>query len=79
VTEFADHAPIRHQPWSSYFGGGPAAVISSPRVRYGSDVGGGFSVLLGLQARRGLFTELKVGFIDSPEVKVTVSYAFRTR
>jgi hypothetical protein len=77
--EFVDHVPIRHQPWSFYFGGGPAAIISSPRGRNGSDVGGGFNVLLGLQARRGLFTELKVGFIDSPEVKVTVGYAFRNR
>jgi len=77
--EFAYHVPIRHQPWSFYFGGGPAAVISSPRGRNGSDVGGGFNVMLGLQARRGLFTELKIGFIDSPEVKITVGYAFRNR
>ena len=77
--EFAYHVPIRHQPWSFYFGGGPAAIISSPRGRSGSDVGGGFNIMLGLQARRGLFTELKVGFIDSPEVKFTVGYAFRTR
>jgi len=77
--EFVYHVPIRHEPWSFYFGGGPAAIVSSPRGRNGSDVGGGFNVLLGLQARRGLFTELKVGFIDSPEVKVTVGYAFRSR
>jgi len=77
--EFVYHVPIRRQPWSFYFGGGPAAVISSPRDRNGSEVGGGFNLLLGLQARRGLFTELKVGFIDSPQVKFTVGYAFRNR
>jgi hypothetical protein len=77
--EFVYHVPIRHHPWSVYVGGGPAAVIVSPRGRGQSDGGGGFNLLLGLQARRGLFTELKVGFLDSPEVKFTVGYAFRTR
>ena len=77
--EFAYHVPIRRHPWSFYFGGGPAAVIASPRGRDQSSVGGGFNLLLGLQARRGLFTELKVGFIYSPEEKFTVGYAFRAR
>jgi hypothetical protein len=77
--EFAYHVPIRHQPWVFYFGGGPAAIVSSPRAHSGSDVGGGFNIMLGLQARRGLFTEIKVGFIDSAQVKFTVGYAFRNR
>ena len=75
--EFAYHVPLKGHPWTVYFGGGPAAIISSPRGRNGSDVGGGFNIMLGIQARRGLFTELKVGFIDSPEVKLTIGYAFR--
>jgi hypothetical protein len=77
--EFAYHVPIRRHPWSFCFGGGPAAIIVSTRGRGQSDVAGGFNVMLGLQARRGLFTELKVAFLDSPEVKFTVGYAFRTR
>jgi len=37
-----------------------------------TDVEGGFNILLGIQHTRGLFTEFKVGAIDSPEVKVVV-------
>ena len=42
----------------------------------GSDVDGGFNILLGLQHRRGLFTELKVGAMDSPDLKFAVGYVF---
>ena len=77
--EFAYHVPLKRHPWKVYFGGGPAAIVASPHGRGGSDVGGGFNVMLGIQARQGLFTELKLGLIDSPEVKLTVGYAFRTR
>ena len=77
--EFAYHVPLKRHPWTVYFGGGPSAIISSPRGRNGSDVGGGFNIMLGIQAHRGLFTELKVGLIDSPAVKLTVGYAFSTR
>jgi hypothetical protein len=80
--EFAYWVPISDKPWSVYVGGGPAAVIRSffadhPRHGNGSDVGGGFNVLVGVQHRRGLFVELKVGAIDSPSVKFMVGYVFR--
>ena len=42
-----------------------------------TDFGGGFNVGVGVQHRRGLFAEFKVGAIDSPEVKFMVGYAFK--
>ena len=41
-----------------------------------SDVGGGLNFLLGIQHRKGLFAELKVGAIDSPSIKFAVGYVF---
>ena len=61
-----------------YAGGGPAAVIRAAGDHGDSGFGGGFNFLLGLQARQGFFTELKIGVIDSPQIKFTVGYAFRT-
>lgn len=79
--EFVYSVPIRNQPWRVYFGGGPAANIYSRHDDGGNDdddgdVEGGFNLLVGLQHRQGLFTEFKVGMIDSPSVKFTVGYAF---
>ena len=79
--EFVYSVPLRGHPWRVYFGGGPAANIYS-RHDDGpddgdADVEGGFNVLVGVQHRGGLFTEFKVGAIDSPSVKFTVGYAFR--
>jgi hypothetical protein len=62
-------------------GGGPALVVGSsdePHVE-GTHVGGGFNLLLGVQHRRGLFTEIKGGFVDSPEVVFVVGYVFNQR
>ena len=67
----------RSHPWSVYVGAGPAANIFSHRHGGGSDVGGGLNFLIGAQHRDGLFTEFKVGAIDSPSVKFTVGYAFK--
>lgn len=79
--EFVYSIPLDNAPWRVYFGGGPAANIYSHDDDNGrgddEGVEGGFNVLVGLQHRRGLFTELKVGALDSPSVKFTVGYAFR--
>ncbi len=79
--EFAYWIPLRNQPWSVYVGGGPGLVIRSfdvpPHGPDDSDTGGGFNFMIGLQHRRGLFTEFKVGAIDSPTVKFAVGYAFK--
>jgi hypothetical protein len=79
--EFAYWIPLRNQPWRVYVGGGPALIIRSFDVPLhgpdGSDTGGGFNFMIGLQHRGGLFTEFKVGAIDSPTVKFAVGYAFK--
>ena len=69
--EFVYSVPLRGHPWRVYFGGGPALNL------YDGDPEGGFNILVGLQHRRGLFTEFKVGTIDSPDVKFTVGYVFQ--
>ena len=73
--EFAYRLPIRRQPWGVYVGAGPALVIS--RSNGNTDAGGGFNILLGIAHRRGLFTEIKVGAMNSPSFKFGVGYAFR--
>jgi hypothetical protein len=73
--EFAYRIPIQKQPWSVYIGAGPALVIS--HAHDDTHTGGGFNILLGLAHRRGLFTEVKVGMIDSPSFKFGVGYRFR--
>jgi hypothetical protein len=78
--EFAYWMRMQRHPWSVYMGGGPAVVFASRRIDradHAEHVGGGFNVMLGIQHRRGLFTEIKVGFISSPQVKWCVGYAFR--
>lgn len=67
--------------WRVYLGGGPALNIrsfgDSGRGNGDSDAGGGFNVLVGLEHRGGLFTELKVGVVDSPGLKFAVGYNFK--
>jgi len=79
--EFAYWIPIPDQPWRVYLGAGPAANIISFGGGSGrgddTDVEGGFNIMLGVQHSRGLFTELKVGVIDSPDIKVTVGWSFK--
>ena len=79
--EFAYWIPLERTPWRLYVGGGPAINIYSfdddrPGRGDDSDVEGGFNILVGLQHRRGLFTELKVGAMDSPDLKFTIGYVF---
>jgi hypothetical protein len=74
--EFAYRIPIPKTPASAYIGAGPALNVF--RHHGGNtDTGGGFNVLLGLEHKKGLFGELKVGALDSPELKFTVGYTFR--
>ncbi|HSK11116.1 MAG TPA: hypothetical protein VK911_16155 [Vicinamibacterales bacterium] len=76
--EFVYWIPLRTAPWSLYAGGGPALNI------YRWDAGRndrtetepGFNFLIGIQHRRGLFTEFKLGVIDSPELKFGIGYSF---
>lgn len=73
--EFAYSIPIQRQPWRVYLGAGPALIIDTHSGN--TDAGGGLNFLVGLQHRKGLFAELKVGAIDSPSVKFAVGYVFK--
>ena len=82
-VEFAYWIPIPDTRWQVYFDGGPGIVISDNNGGNGNgngngdtDVGAGFNIGVGLQHGRGFFSELKVGFIDSPEVKFLVGFVF---
>lgn len=76
--EFVHSVRLSQNPWRIYLGGGPAAVIRSVHGRRDDgSVGGGFNLLVGAQHREGLLGEFKIGLVDSPELKVTVGYAFK--
>lgn len=76
--EFAYRIPFPKTDLSAYVGAGPALNISRFDSQRGrdTDAGGGFNVLLGLEHNEGLFGEIKIGALDSPEFKVTVGYTF---
>lgn len=76
-VEFAYSIPLAGKPWRVYLGGGPAANIYNRSNGGGSDVSGGFNLLVGAQHDDGLFVELKVGAIHSPSAKFVVGYAFK--
>lgn len=73
--EFAYHIPLKtSSAWGLYVGAGPALNIYTHDDDTNPE--GGFNILLGLQHSRGLFTEIKVGAIDSPGFKFGVGYTF---
>lgn len=79
--EFAYKIPLDDNPWVVYFGAGPALNVisfSEGRRRRGGDTEaeGGFNIMLGAEHAEGLFTEFKVGFSNSPELKFAVGYSF---
>src|SRR5215467_11744794 len=77
-AEFAYWIPLRKNPWNVYLGGGPAAnIFTSGGVRNrDSDVRPGFNLLIGIAQRKGLFSEIKIGAIDSPSFKFGIGYTF---
>lgn len=75
-VEMAYHFPSQYD-WHFYAGGGPALnVVNTP---VDTDSGGGVNLLVGVQHDRGLFFEFKLGFIDSPDVKIGLGYSFGRR
>jgi hypothetical protein len=78
--EFVYKFPSR-SPWRLYAGGGPAVNFYSwdhDRGRSGgTETEGGLNLLFGAEQRSGLFFELKVGAIDSPDLKFGVGWTFR--
>jgi hypothetical protein len=79
--EFAWWIPLARNDWSVYVGAGPALnLIRFDEDRFGNrgtEAEGGLNILLGLAHDDGLFTELKVGALRSPEVKFGVGYTFQ--
>ncbi len=73
--EFAYFFPLKGQPWSIYAGAGPAINIYDGE--HETDAQGGFNILFGLEHRKGLMFEVKIGTIDSPDVKFGIGYTFR--
>lgn len=78
--EFAYWLPLDLHAWKVYVGGGPALNL----FRYdrtdgnsSTDTKPGFNIVGGLAHARGLFAEVKVGFIDSPQVKFGVGYTWK--
>ena len=76
--EFAYWWKIPDHPWHVYAGGGPAVVVYRFTEGAGgsTDVKAGFNLLLGTEHKSGLFVELKLGLIDSPEVKFGIGYTW---
>lgn len=64
-----------NRPWNLYAGAGPA--INWIDADRGSDTEAGFNIFVGAKRPDGLAFELKVGAMDSPEVKFGVRYTFR--
>jgi len=79
--EFTYWFPLERNEWSVYVGAGPALNLirfDEDRIgNRGTEAEGGFNIFLGLGHSDGLFTELKVGALRSPELKFGVGYTFR--
>jgi hypothetical protein len=77
--EFVYWFPLSGHPVSIYAGAGPAVNVYRYGERRGShtDIDPGVNLLVGVAHRRGLFGEVKLGFLDSPEVKFGVGYTWR--
>jgi hypothetical protein len=63
--------------WTAFAGAGPA--INHYRFSGFSQTDVGANVLGGLMHRSGLFTELRIGFFDSPQVGFRAGYRFNPR
>jgi hypothetical protein len=70
--------PLGKRPvWTAFGGGGPA--LNLYRLHGYNATEGGLNVLGGVIHRSGLITEVRVGFLESPELRVGVGYAFRPK
>ncbi len=77
--EFAYWIPLQNSQLDFYVGAGPALNIfifhDGPPGR-DNVVEAGFNMLLGFAHDDGFFTELKVGALDSPDLKFGVGYSW---
>jgi hypothetical protein len=63
--------------WTLYAGGGPAMNVFSFRDFDGRETEAGMNLVFGAETDRGLFFEVKVGALDSPDLKFAVGWTFR--
>jgi len=78
--EFAYWIPLQSSLWNIYFGAGPAInffVGNDGPGRGDKGVEAGFNLLVGLAHDDGFFTELKVGALDSPDLKFGVGHSWK--
>ena len=68
---------LRRRDWTLYAGGGPAVNFYSFDDRDDGETEPGFNGLFGAEVSNGLFFEVKLGAIDSPELKFGVGWTFR--
>ena len=68
------HPLAQKTPWTLYAGGGSA--LNLYRMDGYSRTLAGVNVLGGVAHRNGLFTQVTVGFVDSPDFKLGVGYTF---
>jgi hypothetical protein len=64
----------RRATWTAYAGGGPA-LNWFKLVGY-NQTGLGANLVGGVRHSNGLFTEMRAGFLDSPELRIGVGYTF---
>jgi hypothetical protein len=76
--EFVYFPVVRSKEWTPYFGGGPALVFTSVKVNSNrdTDVGPGFNFVGGIQQRRGMLAEIKIGALDSPNFKLGIGWTW---
>ena len=80
VTLFAINLDLTYgftanRPWDFYAGAGPAINIFN--FDGGTETEAGFNILVGAKQRNGMFFEMKIGMMDSPDLKFGVGYTFR--
>ena len=63
------------RPWNLYAGAGPA--INWFDFDGSNRTDGGFNILVGARQREGMFFEMRIGALDSPDLKFGVGYTFR--
>jgi hypothetical protein len=66
----------RHSPWMVYAGGGPA--MNHYRWAGSRETKLGFNLLGGLRHSNGVFTEFRVGLVDSPDFRFAIGIMFKS-
>ena len=76
--EFVYLLRVKAKEWTPYVGGGPAMVIRSAHSDHGGDtgVGPGLNFVGGIQQRKGLLAEIKIGAFDSPGFKFGIGWTW---